>query len=154
MPEEEYYYRVEQPVYQPGTTIMRYLTSDPFSTQLRENFGQNFGIGLSIPIFNGRRARTDWEQSKLTLKNLELTKAQGDQQLKQDIYKAYIDAAAAIQKFNANQKAVETAQKAYDFANKRYELGLLSTYELLSTQNSLLTARHSCYMLNMIMYLR
>ena len=77
----------------------------------------------------------------MTVKNLELTKAQGDQQLKQDIYKAYIDATSAIQKFNANKKAVETAQKAYDFANKRYELGLLSTFELLSTQNSLLTAK-------------
>ena len=135
------YYNVEQPVYQPGNSITRYLASDPFSTQLRENFGQNIGIGLSIPIFNGRRARTDWEKSQLNIKNLELTKAQGDQQLKQDIYKAYTDAAAAIQKFNANQKAVQTAQKAYDFANKRYELGLLSTYELLSTQNSLLTAK-------------
>ncbi len=135
------YYGVEQPVYQTGTTITKYLTSDPFSTQLRDNFGQNFGIGLSIPIMNGRRARTDWERSKLTVKNLELTKAQGDQQLKQDIYKAYIDATSAIQKFNANKKAVETAQKAYDFANKRYDLGLLSTFELLSTQNSLLTAK-------------
>ena len=135
------YYGVEQPVYQPGPTVTKYLTSDPFSTQLRENFGQNIGIGLDIPLFNGRRARTDWERSKLTIKNLELTKAQGDQQLKQDIYKAYTDATAAIQKFNANQKAVQTAQKAYDFATKRYELGMLSTYELLSTQTTLLTAK-------------
>jgi len=135
------YYGVEQPVYQNGPTITKYLTSDPFSTQLRQNFGQNIGIGLSIPILNGRRARTDWEKSKLTIKNLELTKLQGDQQLKQDIYKAYIDAAAAIQKFNANQKAVQTAQKAYDFANKRYDLGMLSTFELLSTQNTLMTAK-------------
>ncbi len=135
------YYGVEQPVLQNGNTINRYLTSDPFSTQLKNNFGQNFGIGLSIPIMNGRRARTDWERSKLTVKNLELTKAQGDQQLKQDIYKAYFDATSAIQKFHANQKAVQTSQKAYDFANKRYEVGLMSTYELLSTQNSLLTAK-------------
>jgi outer membrane protein len=61
--------------------------------------------------------------------------------LKQDIYKAYIDAMAAIQKFNANQKAVTTSQKAYDFANKRYELGLLSTFEWISSQNSLQTAK-------------
>ena len=135
------YYDVEQPVLVNGNTISKYLTSDPFSTQLKNNFGQNIGIGLSIPIFNGRTARTLWEQSKLTVKNLELTKQQGDLQLKQDIYQAYIDATAAIQTFNANQKAVSTAQKAYDFANKRYELGLLSTYELLSTQNSLLRAK-------------
>ena len=117
------------------------MKSNGCGKQIKENFGQNIGIGLSVPIFNGRAARTGWERSKLTVMNLELTKEQADQQLKQDIYKAYIDATSAIQKFNANKKAVETAQKAYDFANKRYELGLLSTFELLSTQNSLLTAK-------------
>ena len=124
-----------------GNTILGYVRSDGFSKQFKENFGQNIGIGLSVPILNGRRARTGWEQSKLTVRNLELTKELGDQQLKQDIYKAYIDATAAIQKFNANKKGVQTAQKAYDFANKRYELGLLSTYELLNSQTALQTAK-------------
>lgn len=135
------FYNVEQPVLQNGNTILGYVKSDGFGKQFKENFGQNIGVGLSVPIFNGRRARTSWEQSRLTVKNLELTKEQGDQQLKQDIYKAYFDAAAAIQKFHANKKGVQTAQKAYDFANKRYELGLLSTYELLNSQNTLQTAK-------------
>jgi outer membrane protein len=135
------YYNIEQPIFQNGNTIVNYIRSDGFGKQFRENFGQNIGVGLSIPIFNGRRARSGWEQSKLNIRNLELTKELGDQQLKQDIYKAYIDATAAIQKFNANQKAVTTAQKAYDFSNKRYELGLLSTFELISSQNSLQTAK-------------
>jgi len=135
------YYNIEQPVFQNGTTVVNYIKSDPLGKQFRENFGQNIGVGLSIPIFNGRSARTGWERSKLDVRSYELTKEQGDMQLKQDIYKAYIDATAAIQKFNANQKAVTTAQKAYDFANKRYELGLLSTYELLISQSSLQTAK-------------
>ncbi|RZM05836.1 MAG: TolC family protein, partial [Pedobacter sp.] len=54
---------------------------------------------------------------------------------------AYIDATAAIQKFSANRKGVEISQKAFDFAQKRYDVGLLPTFELLSTQNSLLTAK-------------
>jgi len=113
----------------------------PVGRQFRTNFGQNIGIGLSVPIFNGRQARTSWERSKLTLQNLQLTKEQGDMQLKQDIYKAYVDATAAIQKYHANQKAASTAQKAYDFAQKRYEQGLLSTYDLINSQNALLTAK-------------
>lgn len=113
----------------------------PFGTQFRNNFGQSIGLGLNIPILNGRFARTAWDRSKLDVRNLQLTKELGDQQLKQDIYKAYIDATAAIQKFNSNRTGVQTSQKAYDFAKKRYDLGLLSTYDLLSTQNSLLTAK-------------
>lgn len=134
------FYTVQQPIFQDGS-LVGYTKSDQFGKQFKENFGQNIGIGLSIPILNGRRARTSWEQSKLSLKNYELTKEQGDLQLKQDIYKAYLDATSAIQKFNANKKGVETSQKAYDFSQKRYDLGLLSTYELLNAQNTLLTAK-------------
>jgi len=51
------------------------------------------------------------------------------------------DATAAVQKYHANKKSVETAEKAYDFARKRYDLSLLSTYELLITQNTLQSAK-------------
>jgi outer membrane protein len=61
--------------------------------------------------------------------------------LKQDIYKAYTDAMTALQKFCASTKAVEATQKAYDFSSKRYTVGLLSTIDLLISQNSLFRAR-------------
>jgi len=113
----------------------------PVGRQFRNNFGQNIGIALSVPILNGRSARTAWDRSKLNVKQMELTKQQGDMQLKQDIYTAYNDAMAALQKFNADKKSVETAQKSYDFAQKRYDLNLLSTFELVNSQNNLLTAK-------------
>ena len=89
----------------------------------------------------GGSLRTSWQKSKLSLKQYELTKEQNSFTLQQDIYKAYNDAVAALQKFNANKKTVESSQKAYDFASKRYELNLLSTFELFSSQNALLTAK-------------
>ncbi len=113
----------------------------PLGTQFKNNFAQNIGIGISVPIFNGRSARTAWDRSKLTVQQLELQKEQGDMQLKQDIYKAYYDATAAIQKFSADKKSVETALKAYDFAGKRYSLNLLSTYDLINSQNNVQRAR-------------
>lgn len=109
--------------------------------QLNQNFRQSIGLGISVPIFNGSTLRTSWQRSKLSLKQYELLKEQNSFSLQQDIYKAYNDATAALQKFNANKKTVESAQKAYDFATKRYELNLLSTFELLSSQNALLTAK-------------
>ncbi|MFN8291267.1 MAG: TolC family protein [Chitinophagaceae bacterium] len=109
--------------------------------QFNNNFAQNIGIGISVPVFNGRSARTAWERSKLTVQQYELQKEQGDKQLKQDIYKAYNDATAAIQKYNADRKAVLTAEKAFDYAKKRYDLNLLSTYDLINSQNNVLRAR-------------
>jgi outer membrane protein len=61
--------------------------------------------------------------------------------LKQDIYTAYTDAMTALQKFNANTKAVQAAEKAYDFSQKRYNAELLNTIDLIISQNNLFTAR-------------
>ena len=113
----------------------------PIGRQLSNNFAQNIGIGLSIPIFNGRVARTNWDRSKLQVQQMALTNEQDTMTLKQDIYQAYNDAMAALQKFSANKKAVETSQKAYDYAQKRYEVALLSTLELLTSQNNLQRAK-------------
>lgn len=112
-----------------------------YFNQLNQNFRQSIGLSVNVPILNGSSLRTGWQRAKLSLRQAELQKEQNSLTLKQDIYKAYNDALAAFQKFNANQKAVTTSQKVYDFAKKRYDLNLLSTYDLLISQNNLLTAK-------------
>lgn len=109
--------------------------------QLNTNFRQSVGLNASVPIFNGSSLRTAWQRSKLTVRQSELLQEQNSFTLKQDIYKAYEDAVASVQKFNANKKIVESSLKAYDFASKRYELGLLSTYDLITTQATLQQAK-------------
>ncbi|MFI5186683.1 MAG: TolC family protein [Chitinophagales bacterium] len=113
----------------------------PYFDQINQNFRQSIGLNLSVPISNAGSLRAGWLRSKLTLEQVELTKEQNSQSLKQDIYKAYSDATAALEKFSANRKAVEASQKAYDFAKKRFDVGLLSTFDLLTTQNTLLQAK-------------
>lgn len=135
------FYRVDAPIFEPSTVPTRIIKADKYTRQLNTNFGQNVGISINVPIFNGKAAQTNWERSKLNVKQLELTKEQDNQKLKQDIYKAYNDAAAALQRFNANKKTVETSAKSYDFASKRYNLNLLSTYDLINSQNNLQRAR-------------
>lgn len=109
--------------------------------QIDQNFSQNIGIGLTIPIFNNGSYKINYERAKLDLLNLQQTKAQIDQTLQSNIYNAYANAVAALEKFNASGKSVASAQKAYDFASKRYEVGLLSTIDLITNQNNLLRAK-------------
>jgi outer membrane protein len=113
----------------------------PYGTQINDNFRQNAGIQVNIPLFNNGIARTALERSRLNVSSLHLVKDQSLLTLKQEIYTAYNDAATAIQKYSAGKKSVETAEKAYNFAQKRYELGLLSTIDLLTNQNNLNRAR-------------
>lgn len=112
-----------------------------YFNQINQNFRQSIGLSINVPILNGGSLRTAWLRSKLSVTQVELTKEQNSLTLKQDIYKAFNDAVAAIQKFNADKKTVEASQKAYDFAIKRYELGLLSTYDLITTQTTLQQAK-------------
>lgn len=134
-----------------GGTPYQVFPLSPFETytlgkmsyfdQLNQNFRQSVGISISVPILNGGVLRTNWQRSRLNIKKFELQQEQNSFTLKQDIYTAYNDAVAAIQKFNANKKTVEASQKAYDYATKRYDLGLLSTYDLITTQTTLQQAK-------------
>ncbi|MFT3932840.1 MAG: TolC family protein [Chitinophagaceae bacterium] len=112
-----------------------------YGSQLNNNFGQNFGLQLNIPIFNGGQANINYQKSKLNLQNGRVTREAIDQTLKQNIYQAYNSAVAALQKYNANQSTVVATQKAFDFANKRYALGLLSTFELITAQTNATKAK-------------
>lgn len=112
-----------------------------WGTQVNNNFRQNLGVSISVPILSGGAARFNYQRSRLNLKNAQVTKEQIDQTLKNDIYKAYYSASAALQKFNASKTSVTLTQKTYDFAVKRYELGLLNTFDLVTSQNNLTRAK-------------
>ncbi|HUQ64782.1 MAG TPA: TolC family protein [Flavitalea sp.] len=125
----------------PGFTNVITTSTTPFGTQFSDNFRQNIGIQVNIPLFNNGQARTNWQKSKLNVNSLQLQKDLDLVNLKQDIYTAYNDASTAIQKYSASVKGVQTAEKAYNFALKRYEVGLLPTLDLLTNQNNLNRAR-------------
>ena len=125
----------------PGFRNIITTSTTPFGTQFSDNFRQNVGIQVNIPLFNNGMARTNWEKSKLNVNSLQLQKDLDLVNLKQDIYTAYNDASTAIQKYHAGIKGVQTAEKAYNYAQKRYEVGLLPTLDLLTNQNNLNRAR-------------
>jgi outer membrane protein len=75
-----------------------------------------------------------------------------NQTLKQDIYQAYNAAIVARQKFASSSKAVESAQKTYDYTLLRYNVGMIGTLELITNQNNLFTAKLQ-YVINQFDYI-
>ena len=67
-----------------------------WGNQISNNFQQNVGHCIAHPIFNSYQARSNYERSKVDIKNQEIVKEQADQKLKQDIYTAYTIAVAAF----------------------------------------------------------
>jgi outer membrane protein len=127
------------PSYVPGA--VSYIRPSAYATQLTDNFRQGLGLSLSIPILNGRAFRTNYEKSKLNIVSLQLQKEQDDQNLKQNIFQAYNSVVIALEKFNASKKSVDASALTYEYAKKRFDVGMLNSFDLITTQNNLLTAK-------------
>lgn len=114
----------------------------PYGRQIYDvNLSQAIGLSLSVPIFNNRQLRTAWDRAKLNAEGLKLQADRDNLTLQQDIYTAYTNAVNAQQRYAASRKAVESAEKAYFFSQKRYDAGLLQTIELITNQNNLYRTR-------------
>ncbi len=144
------FYDVQSPTFTQGDKV-GYIYTDPFGTQMGDNLRKSVGISINVPIFSGGNLRTAWERAKVNMQSLELQKDLDNQKIKQDIYQAYNNAMVALEKFNASKKSLATAERTFAFAQKRYDVGMLTTLELITNQNNLFRAKLE-YALNQFDY--
>jgi outer membrane protein len=135
-----------QPVLTPDFQLIRGKKGfgemwDGWGNQLDQNFRQNFGIQISVPIFNGGIARTNYKRSQLNLKSAELTRDQVLVTLKNNVYLAYVSARNALERYNASKRTLEISEKTFALAQKRYDAGLMSTIDYITNQNNLVRAQ-------------
>jgi outer membrane protein len=112
-----------------------------YFTQINNYFAQAIGVNVSIPIFNQGVLKTNYNKSRLNLRNQELQRDQDNLTLKNNIYQAYTLAVAALEKFEANKITVAATQKSFDYAQKRYNVGMSNTIDLLTNQNNYFNAK-------------
>ena len=103
-----------------------------FGRQFDNNFRQSVGVSLQVPIFNGHQARSNWQRSIVNQQSLVLQMQADSLTLKQDIYQAYQGAVSAFQTMQGRKKTLETSEYAYSLGQKRYDIGLLPTLDLLT----------------------
>ena len=108
----------------------------PYGTQLDNNVRSNLAFTLSVPIFNGHQVQTNMERAKIGLFNQRVLAQKERLNLQQEIYTASLQAQAAAQKYKAAQSAERSAKRALEFAIKRYNIGMLPTFEYTQTQNN------------------
>lgn len=114
----------------------------PYGKQLfNANLSEFLGISLNVPIFSNRQLRTAYQKAKENVASAKLQQELNDQTLQQNVYKAYSNAKAGIESYNSNTKAEQYAQYAYDLAQKRYDIGMLSASDYLVAANNLYTAK-------------
>jgi len=113
----------------------------PYFYQLGTNFRQSFGVNVNIPIFNGYQSRIRIQQAEISVKSAQLSINQIQNQLQNDINQAINNLQAAQKRLAAAERTVKSTQNALQNSTKRYELGLINSFELVSVQNSLVAAQ-------------
>lgn len=128
------------PVFTPTVRVSGFQGT-PLFRQFNNNFGQAVGLSLNYSIFNSYTSRTQWERAKMNVQQISLQQEQDKITLKTNIYNAYQDAFSSLQIYNASKRTVQYTQKTMDFAQKRYDIGMLGTLDYIITQNNFFQAK-------------
>ena len=116
-------------------------SENTFSKQYKDNFGQNLGLSLNIPIFNKGNTKLQVEQAKISENIAKNTLEQQKLSVRQDVQKAYFDANANYENFMAAVEAEKSTKLALDFAEKSYESGRSTIYDLNNARNNYVNAQ-------------
>jgi len=112
------------------------IEDNPYGNQLNENFGQNIGLSLSIPIYNNGQTRIGMERAELNLLNTQYTSEVNKQNLKNNVQTAIANARAAKRTLQASQTTVDATNAAFENAEKRFQLGAINTFEYATAKNN------------------
>ncbi len=130
------------PVTAPSYTVPE-LGTMAWNKQMENNFRHTYSLNLTVPVFNGWASQANVKQNRLNVEAQELAKSNTEIKLKQDVYKAVNDAKSSLQKYQAARRAAQAAKEAYSYAEQRYDLGLTSTVDYLTTKNNQFKAESS-----------
>ena len=111
-----------------------------FGNQFVDNGSEVIGLSLNIPIYNRMQVRHAVKRQQIALDEARLSEQEITDRLYKDIQSAYYNALAAKDKYEAAQKSREAGAKALEFAQSKYELGRLSSYEYNEAQTRLYRA--------------
>ena len=126
---------------------------DGFASQFRNNRGEYLALTLSIPIYNSdrwhsmKKARNDWQLAQV---NLEETR----RKLHDQIAQAVMDAEGYAKELRQMQKKVASDSLAYHMSSRKFEEGMLSTFDLHTSAQTLLESKIKQLQMQMLLVIK
>ncbi len=113
----------------------------PLLDQFSDNKGHNFGLQLTIPVFNGFSARGNVERSKISFErnNNALTQAKLD--LETNVYRSITDAKGALNAYESSLTTMEARKEAFNYAKERYAVGMMNAFDYNQSQTLFINAQ-------------
>ena len=98
------------------------------------------GLQLNIPIFAGTKRRAATREASLNLSNLKLQRENAERQLRVGIVQYLNNMQSSVKKYHASAATVDQAQRGYDIAVKRYDVGRGTLVDIDNSQLALIQA--------------
>ena len=113
----------------------------PFWDQMNDGKNHYVGLNLRIPLFNKFNNRTSVRIKRLQLQQAELEMEIEKNNLRQSIEKAQADANAALKTFKSGEKALESIEEAFKYAQQKRDVGSISEYDYNQSRTRMVKAQ-------------
>ena len=118
-------------------------SNDGFGEQLKRNLNGSVGLGVSVPIFDNRRNKTNVERAKINKTTAALDLLDKQTALGSTIENIWLQATSAQQRFISADAAVKSQETNYELINEQFKAGLKNIVDLLQARDNLLQAQQN-----------
>lgn len=125
------------------TTSTNSLASNNWGTQMKTNTNASLGLGVTVPIYDGRSTKTSVNKAKIQLLQAQLDLQDQQKTLYSDIQQFWLNAQTNQQKYKAAVSSMESARESYDLLSEQFRLGLKNIVELMTGKDNLLSAQQN-----------
>lgn len=125
------------------TTSTNSLSGSGWGDQMKSNVNSQVGVGVSVPIYDGRSTKTSVNKAKIQQLQAQLDLQDQQKTLYSDIQQFWLNAWTNQQKYKAASSSVESARQSYDLLSEQFRLGLKNIVELMTGKDNLLSAQQN-----------
>lgn len=110
-------------------------TAGGYMPQLNNNFYQQLGVTLSIPIFDRKQTRISASKADIAIKQAQLSLENTKLQLSQQVEQAYLNVNNALSQYEAALQQLTYAQEAYRVAGEEMKVSNYVTADYLQQKS-------------------
>ena len=125
------------------STSTNSMSTLAWGTQMKNNLDLTASVGVSVPIFDSRRTKTNVNKARIAQEQAHVNYDNEQHDLYCTVEELWLDAINNQQKFRSALATVESEQESYNLLSEQFNLGLKNIVELLTGKDKLLTAQQN-----------
>ena len=125
------------------TTSTNSLNSTGWGEQIKTNVNSSLGLGVSVPIYDGRSTKTAVNKAKIQQLQAQLDLLDEQKTLYTTIQQYWINATNNQEKYKAASSSVASAEQSYELLSEQFRLGLKNIVELMTGKDNLMQAQQN-----------